>query len=344
MRATIVTLEPSVEIEGVSFEQAFGETSELRGRGRERRRKRRQERRMKRIADRRERKKAKQEMRSEQQEARQKRKDTRKQRRVARKGMGEEEEEESTDKGGESESQPSESQPTETESSTDNSSSQDTAPEEANTSESEQADEMGDNEDVSEDESSFDAETTGDESSFDNENYDTEMSEAAGKRMAANSGLRLQIINTKRKIARLTAVIKRAKTVLQSGKLKSNKVAFIAKRLKNWTAELSKQQAILSRLMQMAQKQRKLIPVKSALGAKLGKNKIVVPAKGFDGEDTGMDDDFNNADGDVFNNADGNDMSSFDGKTFLSKNKGLLIGLGIGVIAVLVLNKMKVLK
>jgi hypothetical protein len=332
MRATVVTLEPSVEIEGVSFETAFGETSELRGRGRAKRQKRRQERRMKRIADRRERKKAKQEMRSEQQEARQKRKDIRKQRKVARKGMGEEEEEESTETGGSSESQPAESQPTETESSTNDSSSQETAPEESETSESEQADELGDNEDVAEDESSFDAETTGEESSFDVENYDTEMSNFAAK----NANLSMEIKKTMHRINVLKAYIKRTKTILQSGKVPSNKVAIHAKNLKMFNDKLSRQQAKLSRLNQMAQKQSKLIPVKSTLGAKLQPNKIVVPAKGFDGEGTGMDDDFNNADGD--------DMSSFDGKAFLSKNKGLLIGLGIGVVAVLVLNKMKVLK
>ena len=100
MRATIITLEPEVQIEGVSFEEAFGESSELKGRGRERRRKRRQERRMKRIRDRQERKRARQEMRGEQQEARQLRKDKRKSRRVARKAMGDEPESEEQGEGG----------------------------------------------------------------------------------------------------------------------------------------------------------------------------------------------------------------------------------------------------
>jgi hypothetical protein len=100
MKPTIVTVEGGEEGSEVTFEQAFGEFSELRGRGRERRRKRRQERRMKRIRDRQERKRARQEMRGEQQEARQVRQDKRKSRRVARKAMGDEPESEEQGEGG----------------------------------------------------------------------------------------------------------------------------------------------------------------------------------------------------------------------------------------------------
>jgi len=93
-QSRIITLEPSEtgtdDIKAVSFEEAFGEFSELRGRGRNRRQKRK----LDRIAKRRERKKARQQIRNDQQEARQSRKDIAKQRRVARKGMGEEPEEE----------------------------------------------------------------------------------------------------------------------------------------------------------------------------------------------------------------------------------------------------------
>jgi hypothetical protein len=102
MKPTIVTLAPRKEgdtLEVATFEEAFGEFSELRGRGRARRHKRRMERQQNRIARRRARKKARQEMRSEQQEARQSRKDTRKSRRVARKGMGDDGESESEDSG-----------------------------------------------------------------------------------------------------------------------------------------------------------------------------------------------------------------------------------------------------
>lgn len=69
--ATIVTLGPSGEgVVTASFEEAFGEFSELRGRGRARRHKRRSERQQNRIARRRARKKGRQEIRAEQQEAR----------------------------------------------------------------------------------------------------------------------------------------------------------------------------------------------------------------------------------------------------------------------------------
>jgi hypothetical protein len=94
----------------------------------------------------------------------------------------------------------------------------------------------------------------------------------------------------------------------------------------------------LARLQQM-QNQKRKIPVKSTLQAKFSKNKIVVPAKGVDGEDSSM---FNNFYGE--DNTDSDDYNNFDGKAFVSKNKGVLIGLGIGVIAILVMNKMKVFK
>ena len=96
MKPTIVSLEPNVdEANTISFETAFGEFSEARGRGR----KRRQKRKLSRIGARAERKRAKQKMRAEQQEARQMRKDTRKKRGVERKAMGETEEEEELEEG-----------------------------------------------------------------------------------------------------------------------------------------------------------------------------------------------------------------------------------------------------
>lgn len=63
--ARIVTLEQGSGDGTVTFEEAFGEHSELRGRGRARRQSRRQERRMKRISNKRQRKLAKQDMRLE---------------------------------------------------------------------------------------------------------------------------------------------------------------------------------------------------------------------------------------------------------------------------------------
>lgn len=337
MRATIVTLEPNTQIEGVSFEEAFGESSELRGRGRARRQTRRQARRMKRIADRAERKKAKQSMRAEQQEARQVRKDKRKSRKVARKGMGDEEEaeEEGTKAADidavESENPPvnaPQSQPTATEEATDDSSSQENEPQSENVGNESYGDsdteELGDNADVNDEESSFDAETAGTDSSFDDENYDTETSEAAGRtrRKSQMSALNKQILLLQKQLDK-------KQMFLKSGKLPSNKVAMYAKSLRAGSEKLSQMKNKLAYMNKMANQNRS-IPVKSALQPKFSANKIVVPATGMDGEDTSMfDSDYS---------------SSFDGKAFVTKNKGVLIGLGIGIVAILVLNKMKVFK
>lgn len=94
--ARIIKLDEPLTVTASTFEEAFGEYSELKGRGRKRRQARRQERRMTRIQNRAERKRARQAMRAEQQEARQARKDTRKQRRVARREMGNDEPETDT--------------------------------------------------------------------------------------------------------------------------------------------------------------------------------------------------------------------------------------------------------
>jgi hypothetical protein len=97
----IIKLDMPLTVTSSTFGEAFGEYSELKGRGRKRRHSRKQERRMTRIADRATRKRAKQDMRAEQQEARQTRKDVRKTRKVARGEMGNEEEgAESTENGG----------------------------------------------------------------------------------------------------------------------------------------------------------------------------------------------------------------------------------------------------
>ena len=105
--ARIIRLDAPLTVSVSSFGEAFGEYSELRGRGRARRAARRadrqakrQEKRMTRIQNRAERKRTRQQMRAEQQEARQMRKDTRKTRRLARKEMGADEPEaESTENG-----------------------------------------------------------------------------------------------------------------------------------------------------------------------------------------------------------------------------------------------------
>jgi hypothetical protein len=97
----IIKLDMPLTVTSSTFGEAFGEYSELKGKGRKKRQSRRQERRMTRINDRATRKRTKQDMRAEQQEARQTRKDTRKSRKVARGEMGNEEEgAESTENGG----------------------------------------------------------------------------------------------------------------------------------------------------------------------------------------------------------------------------------------------------
>lgn len=89
--ATIVTLSPASDsVDVVSFEQAFGEHSEFKGRGRARRQTRRQTRKVKKLTDKAARKRIKQGIKDEAQESRQVRRDKSKSRRVSRKAMGEE--------------------------------------------------------------------------------------------------------------------------------------------------------------------------------------------------------------------------------------------------------------
>jgi hypothetical protein len=106
--ARIIKLDMPLTVTSSTFGEAFGEYSELKGRGRAKRQKRRQERRMTRISNRATRKRARQDMRAEQQEARQTRKDTRKSRKVARDEMGAENEEAPESAGDEEQGQPTE--------------------------------------------------------------------------------------------------------------------------------------------------------------------------------------------------------------------------------------------
>jgi hypothetical protein len=133
----------------------------------------------------------------------------------------------------------------------------------------------------------------------------------------------------KRRIRNLEIKLNKISEMLKTGKLPSNKVAFYAKRLRAGSQILTQMKTKLANMEKM-QGQASSIPVKAELQPQLSQNKIVVPAKGADGEDTSM--------------FDSDDTSSFDGKAFVSKNKGILIGLGIGIVAILVLNKMKVFK
>ncbi len=111
----IIKLDMPLTVTTSTFGEAFGEYSELKGRGRARRaarkadrQEKRQTKRMTRISNRAERKGARQDMRAAQQEARQMRKDTRKSRKVARDEMGAENEEAPESAGDEEQGQPTE--------------------------------------------------------------------------------------------------------------------------------------------------------------------------------------------------------------------------------------------
>jgi hypothetical protein len=111
--ARIIKLDMPLTVTTSTFGEAFGEYSELKGRGRARRaarkadrQEKRQTKRMTRISNRAERKGARQDMRAAQQEARQTRKDTRKSRKVAREEMVAQEPEEPI--GDEEQGQPTE--------------------------------------------------------------------------------------------------------------------------------------------------------------------------------------------------------------------------------------------
>lgn len=98
MSPTIVTLAPlDGQSDGVttvissSFEEAFGEFSELRGRGRKRRNNRRTERQQNRIGRRRLRRKSRQEMKDDTMESRQRRKTRKREHKLHRKSMGDQE-------------------------------------------------------------------------------------------------------------------------------------------------------------------------------------------------------------------------------------------------------------
>jgi len=325
METRIITLEPEVQVEGVSFEEAFGEHSELKGRGRARRQDRRQKRRMTRIENRAIRKSAKQ-------EARQGRKDTRKSRRVARKAMGDEPELESAtnmqDPSMESQSseqsyvaprgnsyrQPSYSEPAYEEEQP--MGEQSTI---ENESYGEAEEPLGDNSEYSDEESAFDAETTGETSSFDAENSNLE-----GDKMES----RLDVM--KDKIRNHEDAVNNLKKSLQTGKLPSNLVAKGARELKARVAHLNKMKEAYARISKKARYEKSLTPVKSELNPSISTNKIVIPAKSADGEESSM--------------LDGDEMSSFDGKTFFEKNKGIIIGLGAAAVIIFALNKAKVFK
>lgn len=304
--ARIITLVDTPEQGGeVTFEQAFGEHSEWRGRGRARR----QARRMDRINKRRERKAAKQ-------EARQERKNRRVEGRNSRRAMKGQSQRDEEMANAENEKavedlNPQEEESTGADQSSDNS-GEDQAPEEL-TQDSEAEDS----------ESEFEAGSTSEYTS----SFDAETSDASGKKerpLADRFRWHKKMIEvTKAKIAGL-------KDLMQSGKLPSNKVAHNAKLIKKYEAVIQKSMERIAELRKRRsavehggvdpKRSRglggKLTPVGKNLNAKIEPNKISVPPG-------------SSAEGDEFNDMDGDDFASFDAKETFKKNKNVLIGVGV---------------
>lgn len=321
MEATVITLEPRQESEGaVSFEEAFGGHSELRGRGRARR----QARRMDRISKKRERKLAKQEMRQE-------KRNRRVEGKISRRRMKSDSEREAQLADAEQEQQIEAMQPKED----DGYSSQPQAEEQEMSQDTgggsyqeEAPEELSQESEPEEEESSFDAETSGPESSFDNET-----SEAAGGKPKKT---RAEMIAWHKKGVdtyggRITALRKK----MQAGNLPSNKVAEYAKVLRDLTTRLKKHQDRLAHLQSMPpeksnasgmgrlRRRTPVTPVQAGLKPKIETERIEIPST-------------SSMEGDEFNN--------FDGKATLKKYQPYIIGVGVAALAIFALHKMNVFK
>ncbi len=314
MEARVITLEPNQEVDAVSFEEAFGGHSELRGRGRARRHKRK----MERIKN-----------RGEEQEGRQANRQGKKNRRVqgkmgrkAMKGQANRDEQMAdaeTDQSVEA-MQPQEDQGYSTPSDDSNEQSGGSYEQES----AEAPEELTQESDESGDESSFDAETSGEQSSF-----DAETSEAAGNGKSRADKIEFH----KRGIEVFGKKIADLRAAMQSGKLPSDKVARSAKMLREFSDKLKRSKERLAQLessreehsnrgLHKGQRREKTTPVQASLHADLAPQKIVVPASSFDGDD----------------------MSSFDAKDTFSKYKPYILGVAVAGIAIFALHKMNVFK
>lgn len=305
--ARIITLvDNPVETGAVTFEEAFGEQSELRGRGRARR----QARRMDRINKRRERKAAKQEARQERKNRRVEGRNNRR----AMKGQSQREEEMAN---AENEKAVEALDPQEDDS-TGMDQSQD------NSGEEQAPEELDQNSEAEDSESEFEAGSTSEYTS----SFDAETSDASGKKPRP---LADRFRWHKKMIEVQNAKIAALKAEMQSGKMPSNKLAHSAKLIKKYQGIIQKSNERIAELRQRraalekggahgkphAQKN-PLTPVSRGLNAKLSTNKIEVPAN-------------SSADGDDFNSAEGDDFASFDAKEVIKKNKNVLIGVGVAV-------------
>jgi len=290
--ARVVTLEPSTGETTVTFEEAFGEHSELRGRGRARRQARRQARRMKRISNRAERKRARQSMRAEQQEARQLRKDTRKSRRVQRKAMGDEPEEQETS------SAPVSTDDQSGDYSHDN--LQSTSSDDENQTSGDEESQDGGEVSEQDEESTTDAETTDENSSFDAETRSNPIYDDLTRRIQSN----LQIIQkTNEQLTNVEAMLKsRVASDVMARLLK--KRTELKATLQARTERVRELQTKLESFSEARGQSRKNMnkhshngfthnhphlgrhihktPVEKSLNAKFSENKIEVPADEYD--------------------------------------------------------------
>lgn len=273
--ARIITLVDPVESGGaVTFEEAFGEQSELKGRGRARRQARRQTRRMTRIENRKTRKLAKQEMRQE-------RLNRRAEAKANRKAMKSQAQREEAMADAENEQAVEALQPQE-----DESTGYDQQPEE---SEEEQApEELDQNSEAEETESEFEAGSISEYTS----SFDSESSDASGARFKKPG---MNKINWhKKSIGFHNAKIAAVKKQLATGKLPSNEVARHAKLIRELESKVQRSKERLTELNKQGLNNR-FTKVGSNLNAKIEPNRIEVPANssaegdeylGFDAKET----------------------------------------------------------
>lgn len=271
--ARIIKLIDPVEPGGaVTFEEAFGEQSELRGRGRARRHKRK----MERIGN-----------RGEEQEARgenkQRRKNKKKSGKISRRRMKKDSEREDNILDAENEKQVSEINPQEEESTGSDNSSDNSGYEEA-------PEELDQNSEAEETESEFEAGSTSEYTS----SFDAESSDASGLR--GNRGISDKIHWHKKSIVFHNNKIAEIKKALSTGKLPSNQVASRAKLIRELEAKVNRSKERLSELTKQMSTGRGFTKVNKGLNAKIEPNRIEVPANssaeggedflGFDAKET----------------------------------------------------------
>lgn len=268
----IKLVEPVQSTGAVTFEEAFGEQSELRGRGRARR----QARRMDRINKRKKRKSAKQ-------EARQERKNRRVESRMNRKAMKGQAQRDEAMADAENEKAVDELNPQEEESTGYDTSSDNSGYEEA-------PEELDQNSEAEETESEFEAGSTSEYTS----SFDAESSDASGLR--GNKSVSDKINWHKKSIEFHGNKIASLKNALSTGKLPSNQVAGRAKLIRELEAKVNRSKERLSELSKQTSPGRGFTKVNRGLNAKIEPNRIEVPANssaeggedflGFDAKET----------------------------------------------------------